>query len=342
MVDDSGHRIENADRWHEFKATLGARVTPPDDEGKFNAPVGVDAIAWYCSFHCFKEAEWGIYIPLSSIPFLDETYFAKSSMDRSRRWALIWKLIVSHELMHFYVDRSIAWFELLHHVPLRNLQHLRQTKYAAHEFHSGMTYVASEEALANAFAIRQLKLPTKFRKQAYDFFNKQPAGYRDGVWASNEQAFRSMATETLRTYLTGYSSIWKLDLAHPAVDLLQLLPTDTALGDECPIRIIDDLHQVGLSSDAVRAFCNVTPIEAGKKFSKTLNRMHPEHISAWQELKKSLEFCIPPGAKFKKWKGKNTWAVRVNDSIRAHLVWRSDSKDWLAQAIGHHTEMGHG
>jgi hypothetical protein len=342
VLDDTNYHIENNERWREFKTTLAGRVTPPPDRGKLPAPSGIDAIAWYCSFHSFKEAEWGIYVPLSSIPFLDETYFSNLKIPRSKRWKMIWNLIVFHELAHFYLDRAIAWFELIHHVPLRRIQNSRMQRYANHTVHSGANYIASEEEMANGFALRQLKLSGRTKDQLFDFVRMQPMGYRDGIGASTDQGFREAVRETIRAYLVGYSSVWNLDLANPAVDLNLLMPTDAHLGEECPIRVINDLDQTGLNPDSVRAFCNVAPIAETKKFLKQLDRMHDDHAEAWRRLKDALQTSIPAKADFKKWADPNVWSIRVNKGIRAHLQWQMDAKEWRAQEIGQHKEMGHG
>lgn len=353
--DDSGFNPPSSPRWKEAVAAVGGRIAPEAGGSVPIGPVGVDALAWYVSFHSSPD-RWGIYIPLSSLPITDELYFSHLPMPTAERWRLVWDVLIAHEATHFAVDWACAWFELLHHAPLRRVLHDRMEAAGPG---GGATlprssYFETEEALANGNVLRTVapafgeEVGAALRR----FIRTQPPGYRDGEAAEADAGFAVAAAETLRGYLAVWSTAWNVEPGNPALDLTRLLPIGAKDRAACPIWILNDLEAAGLPADAVRLFMCVRPIEETAGFEKALKRLHLER--AWQRTKSRLAESITPGHDFKMWPkdGKGAWSVRVNDSVRAHLrqpvgdfapsAAGDPQQPWLAYEIGGHGAMGHG
>lgn len=355
VFDDAGFTQPSSDRWRGAVETVRRHLAAGAEDHGPGAPAGVDAVAWYVSFHASPD-RWGIYVPLSSLPIVDELHFAHLPVPRAERWRLIWDALLAHEAVHFAVDCACAWFELLHHAPLRRAMHDRMQAFGrgVEALRPYSSYFEAEEALANGHMLRTL-VP-RARKQAAEairrFVQAQPPGYRDGVTAESDRGFAATAAEVLRGYLSVWSTMWNLDPGNPALDLTRLLPLDPAAVAQCPVWIVDDLDAAGLPPGAVRFFTCVSPIKETQAFRKEAKRLGLE--KAWDRTKNKLATRIPNSVDFKKWpKGdEGMWSVRVNRDIRAHLRQPSrhssaGSPDpgqapWLACKIGHHKAMGHG
>jgi hypothetical protein len=352
VFDDSSFNQPSSPRWVEAVDAVRRRLAGSTGGGVRGQEVGIDVLAWYVSFHSNRN-QWGIYVPLSSLPIVDELHFSHLPIPRAERWQIIWNALLAHESVHFAVDRACAWFELLHHAPISRAVRDRM-EYAgptggAMLPHS--SYFEAEEALANGYMLRALGcgLQDDAAAALRQFVRGQPPGYRDGEVAETDRGFVATAAEVMRGYLAVWSTLWNLDTGNPALDFSQLLPLSDADRTACPIWILDDLDAAGLPPDAVKLFSRITPIEETTAFSKTVKRRHLE--GAWERLKARLAEGITNGSDFKKWpnEGDGMWSVRVTDGIRAHLLQPqhlsanpSKAPAWLACKIGGHKEMGHG
>jgi hypothetical protein len=345
--DDEGFVPATSPKWDEAVSRVGRHVTPSADGRSHLRPSGIDALAWYSSFHSSQD-RWGVYVPLSSLPIIDSLYLSDLPMKRAERWRLAWDVLIAHEIIHFAVDYAVAWFELLYHAPIRRAVSDRMTSEPGWDvFPIRSSYLEIEETLANGNVLREVvaRVGPEIGDALRRFIRQQPLGYRDGEQAETDKGFAAAASETLRSYLSVWSSGWNIDPGNPALDLLRLLPIEEDVRTACPVWIINDLVSVGLPEDAVRQITSVKPIEETKSFTKRLDRLHKNHKSAWWRLKDRLAKGIPNGSDFKKWEPEGVWSVRVNDDIRAHL--REPSPEdagtaWLAFDIGGHKKMGHG
>jgi len=348
VFDDADFTLPDTPLWNEAVAAVRRRVSPADarpPDGHREA--GTEALAWYASFHSNRDC-WGIYIPLSSIPIFDSLFLSHLKISRTDRWRIAWDVLLAHETVHFAVDYACAWFELLHHAPIRRAFADRMgSNVAAELLPNRSAYLEVEEALANGNVLRELVgcVDTDAESALRGFIRGQPAGYRDGELAESNQGFASLVAETLRSYLSVWSSGWNIDLGNPGLDLTRLLPLGEEAHRQCPIWIINDLEAVGLSKDAVRQISCVQPIEETKPFIKALRRLHPDLQKAWARLKHTLSEGIPNASDFKKWKPEGVWSVRVSDGFRAHLMQPPrgpSAQPWLAIEIGNHKKLGHG
>jgi hypothetical protein len=339
-IDSGRWEITNQARWTEVKERTRQSV-----EGRGTASeAGIEALAWYVSFH-HNQKDWGIYVPKSSLALMDELYLAALRMDRDRRLGLAWFLLLKHEQMHFAIDYACTQFELLLRAPIR--------REFADRFHAafpvaGMSishpYLTIEETAANAHMLRQAACVASKRTMLTieKFVAAQPLGYREGLSATTDAAFEESLAETLRSYLAAWALEHRLDLGSPELSLERLLPlADQRTLVECPVYAIDDLSQVGVSSQSVRFISCISDIVETEKFAKQLKRLSDQIRSAWHRKKEQFKTTVPQGADFKKFEG--LWSLRVTGGYRAHLKEPdATTKIWRAIAIGNHKEMGHG
>jgi len=349
VFDDEDFDPPSSPRWEEAVNSVRRQLSSEERGHSDSLPVGIDALAWYASFHANTE-RWGIYVPLSSLPILDELCLSQLPLPRSQRWRLAWDLLTAHEIVHFAVDYACAWFELLYHVAIRRAFSDRMNSSIASNFLPDRSnYLEIEECLANGNLLRELlpHVDANIAEALRQFVRSQPSGYKDGELAESNEGFTEATRETLRSYLAVWSSGWNIDPGNPALDLSRLLPLGDDARNACPIWTINDLESVGLSNDAVRQVTCVKPIEETKQFKKKLSRLHLDYQRAWSSLKDRLAVGIPNHCDFKKWvpAGERVWSVRVNPNFRAHLEQPAPgdgSAPWLAFEIGSHKEMGHG
>ena len=136
----------------EFK-NENNNLDPGDISGTFDkldhdvAELGIEALAWYVSFHN-SEDEWGIYIRMTSVHYLANRLFEKEKIIETRKFNLAFNLLLHHERFHFLADYAQTQFELLLGVGCRHL--------LGKQFPKGK-YLEIEEALANAFMLNQLQ-----------------------------------------------------------------------------------------------------------------------------------------------------------------------------------------
>lgn len=347
VFDDTSFVPPASGPWEEARRTITRRVIPDGESFSSAGPVGLDALAWYASFHDAGE-RWGIYVPLSSLPLMDGLCLSGLPLSRPERWRLAWDVLIAHEIVHFAVDYGCAWFELLYHVPIRRAFSDRMGQGIARSiFPRQSNYLEVEESLANGHVLRTAvaRDRSEVAPVLRTFMRRQPPGYSDGELAEPDDGFAAFTAETLRSYLSVWSSGWNIDPGNPALDLSRLLPLHDDLRFTCPVWIINDLQAVGLPPNAVKLIPCIRLIEETRPFLKRLHRLHPDQQRAWDRLKQRLEICIPPKSDFKKWPpaGDGVWSVRVGDNFRAHLNEPHEGVErWLALMIGTHTEMGHG
>jgi hypothetical protein len=80
--------------------------------------IGIDALAWYVSFH-HDGPDWRIYIPISSLAYFECRVFNQLPLAREEKWHLALEILLAHERMHFIVDYHCAQWELLLQSPCR-------------------------------------------------------------------------------------------------------------------------------------------------------------------------------------------------------------------------------
>lgn len=343
-VDSSLWEITDPETWEDEKDATRRSI---EGNGPSQA-TGIEALAWYVSFHN-NQRDWGIYIPLSSLPLMDDLYLRRLRIDRDRRLSLAWSILLHHEQVHFAVDYACAQFELLLRAPIR--------REFSSRFHSkpplvGLPdpepYLMIEEKCANAHMLRQIaRVETKTTKTVVEsFVRTQPAGYREGLEATSDKDFAASLVETLRNYFAAWAVRHHLDLGSPELNLERLVPIDDkSVLSECPIHVIDDLSQIGVASGSLRLIQRIAEIVEVPNFKKQLLKQSKEIQDNWHEKKDLVRAQIPPPPRFEKLKGWTppTWSLRLRDGHRVHLEPPEPGEvAWRAVDIGTHTEMGHG
>ena len=350
MFDAGQWEVTNSDRWGEEKERTRRAVEGdgPSMGQSGNSQSGIEALAWYVSFHDDQRA-WGIYIPLSSLTLMDELYLSELRMERERRFQLAWSILLSHERMHFAVDYACAWFELMLRAPIRRefMERFNSKPLIASALASE-AYLEVEETAANAHMLRELSRtrPRQIMRTIEKFVEKQPSGYREGRRAVGDIEFAEAVANTLRSYLALWAFEHRLDLGNGAMNLARLLP----LGDqnvlaECPVYAIDDLNDVGVAPGSVRLIRRISEIVETERFEKQLGRVDDAIRRDWSRLKERIKDHLPSSPRFEKLKNWEppTWSVRLRDGYRVHLCpSENGAVTWHAVGIGTHKEMGHG
>ena len=212
FFDDSNWAIENDRRFEDVIAGIRSSV-----EGGGRHGSGVEALAWYRSFH--DHEKWGIVIPLSSLVCMEKVYFHALPLTRNERLSLAFRALLEHEATHFAFDYACAWFELMLRAPIRKA-FSSQMKGSIKLFSSepAQQYLEIEEAVANAVMLRVAA--KRERRPAIvsleNFVKAQPAGYRDGIATVPEARFDDAIKEVFRNYLAPWAISHKLDLANPS------------------------------------------------------------------------------------------------------------------------------
>jgi hypothetical protein len=300
------------------------------------------------SFHNNQE-DWGIYIPLSSVAFLDELYFGNLPIDRDERIQLGWSALLAHEQFHFAIDHACAWFELMLRAPIRREFTARfKSKPQLSAAEVSETYLEVEETAANAHMIRYFRRtqPRQIVQTIEQFVERQPPAYREGLNAIGDSAFARAVADTLRSYVALWAMEYRLDLGSPALNLSQLLPlADENTLAECPIHTLDDLEEIGVSPGSIRFIQCIPHIVETEDFGRQFRCQSPAVQRDWSRTKEQIKIHVPPAPRFKKLKNWDppTFSLRLRGGYRVHLLPPDRGTEvWHAVRIGNHGEMGHG
>jgi plasmid maintenance system killer protein len=306
------------------------------DKSRRPLRIGADALAWYVSFH-HNGPDWGIYIPVSSLAYLECCVLRDLPLEKEGKWDLAFQILLAHERMHFIVDYHCAQWELLLHSPCRAALGERMER-------DGAIYLANEEQVANAFMLQRLhpRCSSAARKAIDTFVRRQPPGYRDGPLVTEEAAFLSTFAEVIKSYVGLHSLERGLHITADSFEIVRDFPT-TAMSDSytCPVYLFDD-DRIGVPESAISFLTRIPGIVETDDFCRRFERLEPSLQSRWRKLKNQLADGIPRSARFEKLKGfgGNTFSMRLNDNFRVHV--RRTNDQWEAFGVGSHKEMGHG
>ena len=297
---------------------------------------GVDALAWYLSFH-YDQDDWGIYIPLSGL--LKFAGKISPSMPPGG-WAdaieLAARGLMAHELFHYAVDYGSAQLEILERVPVY-CQGRRMNRGA-------FGYVEVEEAIANGFTCKLFKsssyrgLVPNCEREFWNFMRRQPPGYRDGERYSKRQDIILGVKQLLLSWL--HSAGGNSHFSPEIVDFFMLLPFSALSesqrgysrgfaidGSQCPIYVIDDLATFSPSAGGVGFISTVPNIVETEAFLKDLRDLKIENIWFGQTKNDLALNPIPSRCHFRPWpygdtKTEQGFYVNVgrgNTKFRGHL-----------------------
>ena len=313
--------------------------------------VGIDVLAWYVSFHLSRDPNtpgqgrlapegWGVFIPVSSLSYLEQGVFAGLTLDRQAKWNLAFQLLLLHELMHFAVDYACAQWELLLQTPCwAALQHRMKAEQVA--------YLAAEEQLANAYMLRRCRsfLPRLAADALMRFVARQPRGYRDGPRAAGQATFVRVFADVVKSYAGVHAVERGLAICADSYDLGRHLPAPLEIeSGDCPVHVIHDEGIVGLPEPALQLITRIPSVTETDGFRHQFARLGGPLQRRWERLKAVLRDGIPRSARFTKMKtaGENVYSLRLNDNFRVHVRLVKGSQDWEAFGVGSHAAMGHG
>lgn len=338
-------------------------VLADNDDGPWGSSNthGMEAIAWYKSFHI--SSYWGIYISYSGLlryakKFHSEVCDEKTSLE------LAWDGIMAHESVHYAVDVACARIEIIVDTPI----------YLPGKLNAKSTYGYSvdEERLAEGALLRYFKSKRNDRTTSKNYFGDTvydialrnskslPKGYSEGYQASTMLSFKHYSDKYI-SELVNNSLTRKNNLIFEHLELANLMPLKNNHGGfspgyidwtECPIYIVDDSQYTGLGGGMLSFLTSISYIQESQKFIKKIS---PKYINSWKETKNKLSDPIvsknSTNLDLQRWRKEDdklnktkAWSVRVGGrsaNMRAHIDENLETGVWIADRFGNADEMGH-
>jgi hypothetical protein len=301
---------------------------------------GIDDYGAYLTFHQ-RAVQWGIYLPMSGIASFMLHHLAHLKIEPIAMFRLAAFLILEHERMHFAIDCMLTQMELLACRPI--WWPVRRSVGFA-EFR------LIEESIANAKMLRSVRYPpSAYRypgvyQAAVSLSLKQGAGYRDGkiVGRSGNSFEEKILDHAQSAYDLAFNA-----LPPYGVEYQHLSPHNRHYDlTRCPVHIIHDEVRFGLPEIGLRLIRTIPDIHETGLFFDDLKKLGADLKAQWERTKAKLRASVSlNGLDFKPWEkavAGDTFSVRVNKSVRAHIRFDASSQTWLGERIGRHKEMGHG
>jgi len=297
---------------------------------------GVDALAWYHPFHLSSD-DWGIYIPMTSVHYVADRWFARSTNAKKKfHWAL--EALLLHELTHFACEYTVAQYEIL--LGAACWVPAQERLQVAH-----LDWFNDEEALANASIIRQFRsfANSSVITRICEALLRSPTGYRDFPSALPDDGYLDHQMEVLR-HNVGIQAI-DLDsgLIDAAFEATSFFPDLGTASEHCRVYIVEDAGRFDLPPLAPAFIQRIETINETSRFRKQFKKLSSDLKEDWMDRSRQLAVGLPRYPAFKKLRGEfdGLWGLYLRDGYRAHLRPASDGA-WEAVAIGPHKEMGHG
>jgi len=270
---------------------------------------GIDALAWYSSFHNLRS-EWGIYIPLLSLVYITKRWLKHLGLPIERNLQLAFSLLHEHELFHFATDYMVAQWEIVLDSPCWAV--LLEQKRATG------TYIEEEEKLANAYMLR--RLAARLSESQYGAVEaatmRQPPGYSAGPNCVAEEAFRVGLGELAKLYLGPQALRLPLNMSTGVVALESFYPLWPALdATRCPVHLIDDVRGLALPPINVTIIDRILHIEETERFKKALRGLPHDIQKRWQKKKEQLATGVPRHPEFERLKALRAILTRSESAL---------------------------
>lgn len=300
--------------------------------------LGIDALAWYVTFHN-RDLAWGIYIPISSLHYVADKYLRRLRYPKQRKLEIAFNALLHHESIHYAVDRNVAAWELILGIKLHGDVPDRLKT---------LGYIQVEEAVANAHKLREMKnhYSEACARALETWVGNSPKGYRDAFDYLEDDQFALGLDECVKTYA---GEKW---MANPNVGgglgwikwASQFVFSGEVDLTRCPVTVIDDQLGLGVLPTTVRYIRSIPTILERPKFLKMLKRAPKQIQETWARKRETLKEVVPSHPEFEKLRGplSGQFSLRIGDNYRAHLKPNQTMQVWEALAIGPHTAMGHG
>lgn len=304
-------------------------------EGGSQQGQGIDALAWYVSFHK-SSGDWGIFIPTSSLVYLELRHVNSLRLSQTAKRQVALELLLEHELFHFATDYVCAQWEVLLQAPCwRSLTQMRRD--------GGMTCIQLEEALANAYMLRVLepRWSKLVQKAVRRFIRRQPPGYNQAGDYTEDTSFGTALIELTKTYIGLHAIERGLNPYSTCFDHAGLFPVHpTVPSGQCPIHIIHDLSRFSVPEISVRILKCIPEIVETEKFQKLYVQIPHDIQKRWARKKDQLKQMVPRKPEFENFQ--DFFSLRLGHNFRVHLRPLAGYTCWEAFEIGTHTKMGHG
>ena len=303
---------------------------------------GIDALAWYRSFHYAPVERWGIYMLDKGIYSLAQ-HFARqydpALITPELRLSCVHDavdLLYFHELFHFYVDLAAARLEILEGRPryLNYFQNRYREGWQTRDGAPARIPQMLEEALANEYArsVTARGRSTDYKSTLDEFMRRQPDGYRhwkavghkikwsNGLSELGERLLnpttplppylRMMALENaVDSFYRGQVPVYLVDTFDPGSEF-EFIP---------PMVVVDDIK---LHPDVEKqAHSRKTPHDVRKQFLNFIHKLKQlGHVRSHRRLNKANK----PGHYF--WDVTSGWrALLVQTGMREYTVsWLGD------------------
>ena len=296
---------------------------------------GIDALAWYVSYH--HDTKWGIYIPFSSLEYLRTTHYKGSRKDKELIWSRCLHILLAHEFHHFHIDYLIGRWELFLLTSI-----WRPAKDVIRS--SPISYLQIEEAGAEARLLRFVKEyfgVRDFRKWSKFVAGGLP-GYRDGVRYVDCDRFAQVIQETAKSYLS---------VLAPEINLSASVDLSQAIGDseipwrDCPIYMVHDEMAVASQPVEVLRYDRVLIGRETNRFKKAFKRLDRKVQEKWLRKKAEISRGLRPGT-LESLKGqRGLWEVRFNGRVHRAVISPAKASrplTWVGENIGTHRDIGTG
>ena len=308
---------------------------------------GIEALAWYKSFHWKTNKDWGIYITDMGIYHVAEEIFRPAGLkSKSGKplntldiLQLSFRLLFLHEFFHFVTDVAASILEL------SNIQFARDSHMPPKKFYSdyfNKVYLTAskpneplEEALANAFVFDKFR-DKQIRRFIKPFMENQPKGYSHFANYSGANKFNN-GKQLLATIISQSISHYGGKGYCPLEILLDTACQHISFGD-VPIYLAQSFIKPELALRFVRSIPKSNLIQT-KRFKKDLDKMPKNINKKYLKTINLLEQDVRhPGLNFEKLVGMDAiFTARIDQVYRISL--KPSGENWDLLRIGTHTDI---
>lgn len=163
----------------------------PDDSSGSATGVVADELAFYLPFHFHSPERWGIYIRESGVAQLARAFRLEPSVRWETAVTRAWEVLLCHERFHCMAEAAATRGETFALIELYE------------PYFNNRRATPHEEALANAFALRQLLRVDPLAVDSVEsWMSTQPPGYRD-YWLYLDRDSYNWGLELASTAMAG-------------------------------------------------------------------------------------------------------------------------------------------
>ncbi|MGC8913586.1 MAG: hypothetical protein ACP5LE_06660 [Thermoplasmata archaeon] len=304
--------------------------------GKEITEEGIEALAWYRSFHWDPPVGWGIYILDKGIYYIAENVFRMMNLvsPYGRSYNMLdllqqgFRLLFIHEFFHYITDIAATTLEMGNlSVQSYYVQYVRNVYMRPRNRNEPI-----EEALANAFAFNRFQ-GWAVRRQLRFFMRNQPAGYSAFEEYTRKNDFtygrRELGTCIRNgTHVTGVA---------PLETLFDVYRRDINFGD-VPIYIVPTISDSKYMMKLVTSIPQSAWVQS-TSFIEDRQQLPPDIFQKYKKTLRMLEYSVRHrGLKFEKIKGCDTvFTVRIDRNYR--LSMRPLNGKWELLRIAKHDEV---